>query len=123
MTRLQVEAETPVVEKDPRCSGDQVRAEVEGIRLGQRDPKSVLIDGADVGRVPVSQASSRWGDRLRGDGHVRRKGGTLVNPSSGAIESILSKESRPVRTVEEHTRAIMASGSTRFDGQVRPQRV
>ncbi len=50
---LEGEADTAIVEEDPSVTGDQMRAEIERVGLGEGDPETVGVDRAQVSGVSV----------------------------------------------------------------------
>ena len=94
MSRYEGESDPAVVQEDPRRAGDEMRPEVEGVGLGQRDAEPVGVDGTQVGGVPVADAGNAdtgapttgatSGGAARSDGRCR-----------GVGEPLLVEERRP----------------------------
>ncbi len=55
MAGLQGETDPAIVEEDPGLAGNEVRSEIEGVGLGERDPETVCVDCTQVRGVAVGQ--------------------------------------------------------------------
>ena len=117
------EADAAVVQEDAGRGLDEVRAEVERVGLGERDPEPVGVQGAQVRRVAVADAC-HGGARAAVAGHdVGRCGPLGAHPRRRRSEAVGVQQRGAVGAVEEDVGAVVADGTPRLDEQVRPERV
>ena len=88
MARLQGEADATVVEEDPGLAGHQMRTEIKGVGLGERDPETVGVDGTQMRGVPVGEGGrARPGCASGGCGDAARSRSMDAARGSRPLES------------------------------------
>ena len=122
MSGHQGEADSTVVQEDPRRARDQVRAEVEGVGLCQRDPEAIGIHCAQVGRVAVRDPGDDGTRVIRRTGHhIRRRRPVVADAVGRGGQSFFAEEELRLRPVVEDRRTVVSRRPRCLDDEVGPE--
>ena len=126
MARDEREADAAVVQEDAGGGLDEVRPEVQRVRLRQRDSEAVGVLRAQVCGVAVAETGhvgGGWpgaGVGAAGRRHVGRRHLGRVHPRCGGGQALGMEERVAVGAVEEHGRSVVADGAPRLDEKMGP---